>query len=113
MLRLLSLLLVSSAFAQQDYRYEDLLPCSLSTVEMTQLGPNDVLDPCIIFDVRPLSGGGATAAVSNTSSVIPLVQVTPSNCGNQRDGAVTAIQKLNGDTGGLGVPVGFNKDQKP
>jgi len=97
--------------APQQYRIQDLQPCSLSTVDLTQLGPNDVLDPCIMFEIRPVRGGGATSAVeSNTTSLIPLVQVTPSNCGNQRDGAVTAVQKMNADTSGKGVPIGFYED---
>jgi hypothetical protein len=96
--------------AQRDYQFSDLLPCSLSTVELAQLGPNDVLEPCIVFQIRPLSGGGATALADNTTSLLQLVQVTPSNCGNQRDGAVTAVQKLNADSSGQGFAIGFKQD---
>jgi hypothetical protein len=101
---------LSGVNAQRDYQISDLLPCSLSTVELAKLGPNDVLEPCIVFNIRPLSGGGATAVADNQTSLIPLVQVTPSNCGNQRDGAVTAVQKVNADSMGLGMAIGFNQD---
>lgn len=84
----------------RDYRYEDLLRCPFSSLELQGLGPIDYLEPCILYNIEP-------AVVDNSTSVIPLVQVTPSNCGNHRDGAVPAIEAMNLE----GVPIGFRGDQ--
>ena len=97
-LSLLLFLIVATTRAQRNYSLEELHLCELSTVELNQLGPNDVLEPCIIFKVQPDE--------EVNSTLIPLVQVTPSNCGNHRDGAVTAVRKLNEE----GWKIGFYED---
>ena len=89
------------AKAQRSYRFQDLLPCPLSSLEMSDLRPHDVLEPCMLYDVSPVD-------IDNSTSVIPLVQVTPSNCANHRDGAFAAVQKMNE----AGVPIGFQEDHR-
>jgi hypothetical protein len=79
----------------------------LNTVEIAQLGPDDDLEPCIIFDVKP---NEFAVRPENKSSTIALVQVTPSNCGNHRAGAVTGVQSLNANNGAKGVAIGFQQD---
>jgi hypothetical protein len=83
--------LLPGILGQQNYTYEDLQPCSLNTVEISKLGSEDSIEPCIIFDVQqdtPLN------IFEEKSSRIAFVQVTPSNCGNHRDGAATGVQFL-------------------
>ena len=89
------------ADAQRSYRFEDLLPCPLSSLEMSGLQPNDVLEPCILYEVTPVD-------LDNSTSVIPLVQVTPSNCANHRDGAFASVQIMNDAS----VTIGFQEDHR-
>ena len=98
--------LLTDTCAQKNYTFEDLEPCSLNTVQISKLGPDDELEPCIIFEVEP----GDFVVRPEMSSTISLVQVTPSGCGNHRDGAVTGVQSLNSDNGAMGVAIGFNND---
>lgn len=99
--------LLPGILGQQNYTYEDLQPCSLNTVEISKLGSEDSIEPCIIFDVQqdtPLN------IFEEKSSRIAFVQVTPSNCGNHRDGAATGVQFLNADNDGKGITIGFYQD---
>ena len=81
---------------QKNYTYSELLPCELNTVQLTALGPDTNVEPCIVAEVYPFQTIGVD---QNKTSVISLVQVTPTNCGNNRDGPVTGVQKLNSDNG--------------
>lgn len=72
--------------------------CTLSSLELSQLKGSDELAPCLLYDEGPEASSEAT--------VVTLVQVTPAMCKNHRDGAVTAIEKLNGANGGKGIAVG-------
>lgn len=92
----------------KNYSYPDLPACSLSTLEIAKLGPDEDLEPCIIFDVPP--DQGSLAVESNLTFTVPIVQVTPSNCGDHRDGAVTGVRSVNGDSSGRGVAIGFQQD---
>lgn len=103
----LFLLLLPELYAQKNYTFADLKPCSLDTVEISKLAPDDDLEPCIIAEVYPFQTIGLS---ENQTTVLSMVQVTPSNCGNHRDGSVTGVQSINGDNGGKGIAVGFNKD---
>ena len=78
-------------------------PCTLTSLELSDLGSSDLLDPCLLYDEGPAAGddGGAAPA-----QVVTLVQVTPNICKNHRDGAVAAVSALNAANGGEGIPVG-------
>jgi hypothetical protein len=103
----LFLLLLQTVQAQKNYTYDDLQPCDLDTVAISKLGPTDALEPCIIAKEYPFRTIGLN---ESQASIICMVQVTPSNCGNHRDGAVTGARMLNADNGGRGVAIGFNQD---
>jgi hypothetical protein len=92
----------------KNYSYPDLPTCSLSTLEMAKLGPDDSLEPCIVYDIHP--NQNALFVPTNRTFVIPIVQVTPSNCGDHRDGAVTGVRSMNDDNHGKGVAIGFQED---
>lgn len=87
------------------YTFQGLQKCTLTTVELIALDETDQLEPCILYDEATENINATT-----TTATITMVQVTPANCGNQRDGAVTAIQSLNNDNDGKGIEIGFNKD---
>lgn len=89
---------------KDEYHYERLLPCTLSSLELSKLGPNDPLEPCILYDEKPVGG---TPDYDGVTSLITMVQVSPSSCKEQRDGALVATRKMNQDNGGKGVAVGF------
>lgn len=102
----------------KNYTYQDLKPCLLSSFELGALGPDDNLEPCIIFEELPtflqnvlqdqrLQPKEPIYGSYNGTSVISMVQVTPSNCFNHRDGAPTGVRFLNRDNDGKGVAVGF------
>ena len=97
-----------STLITTNYEYSSLRQCTLSTKELAALGPDDELEPCVIHEVLPYQWASSNDP-SLTSSVIPIVQVTPSNCHNHRDGAVTGVESINSDNGGKGVPIGFTK----
>jgi hypothetical protein len=105
----LFLLLLQTVQAQTktNYTFGDLQTCGLDTVAISKLGPTDDLEPCIIAQVHPFQIRGLN---DSQTSIISMVQVTPSNCGNHRDGSVTGARVLNADNGGRGVAIGFNQD---
>jgi hypothetical protein len=71
---------------------KDLTCCELSTYEMTQLDATQDLEPCIVFQVDlSVESFSDTNTNTNIFQIIPLVQVTPSNCSDWRDGAVTGV----------------------
>ena len=55
-------------------------PCSLTSLELSQLDENDDVEPCLLYDIAPES--------DSSSITIPIVQVTPSSCNEHRDGSV-------------------------
>lgn len=79
------------------YEISDLPRCTLTSLELTQLGPDDPLEPCILYDEG-----------EDTSSTVTMVQVTPSSCHVHRDGVVTGVRKLNDDNEGQGVFIGYS-----
>lgn len=117
----LSILSASSSQSDliiQNYTYQDLKPCTMSSPQLGELGPNDDLEPCIMYEVLPtflepqlqgqlLQPKEPINGKYNGTSVITMVQVSPSNCFNHRDGAPTAVHFLNGDHQGRGVAIGF------
>jgi hypothetical protein len=86
--------------------FASLERCSDSSFNMSKYGAEDVLPPCIVHDIYDPD----FVSEANRTSEITLVQVTPSGCHNHRDGAVTAVKKLNADSDGMGTPVGYLKD---
>ena len=112
--RLVVSLLALSSFVcgqqqqQKNYTYSTLQRCSLSSKEVASLGPNDILEPCIIHEVLPYQWS-ANNDPNLTYSVIPIVQVTPSGCSNHRDGAVTGVESVNSDNNFKGIEIGFTK----
>ena len=111
----------------RNYTYSSLPKCTLSTYELSQLGPTDALEPCVVHEVRPyqwvpststaggngdedFSSGGRNNGNDESYSVIPVVQVTPSSCQNHRDGTVTGVEMINSDSNSKGIPIGFQKN---
>ena len=91
---------------EEDY-FHSLPKCNLTTQEMVQLSPQDVVEPCILFDIQPKR----TQIIPYRSAVIPLVQVTPATaCRDARDGATTSIELLNALDDHQGLTIGFNTD---
>lgn len=80
--------------------------CNYTTQELTKLAPEDEVNPCILFDIQP----ERLQIIPFRTTVVTLVQVTPNNCYNQRDGTTTSVEFLNRENGGKGIAVGFNKD---
>jgi hypothetical protein len=99
---------------QNNYTFDDLEPCALNTAQISQLGPNEDIEPCVVFQVQPNEFYESVDRPTNNNnasySTIRMVQVTPSNCGNHRDGSVTGVESLNADNGGRGVAIGFQED---
>ena len=95
--------------------FASLEMCSDSSYDMSKYGSEDVLAPCILYDIRdfphsdPDFVSEAVDDVDRTSE-ITLVQVTPSNCHNHRDGAATAVKLLNANNDGMGIPIGYYQD---
>jgi len=121
--------------------FADLRPCGATSAELAKYGPDDVLAPCLLYDIRDYDPGsddgeslrrrrdeardgeaydGRVDSDSTTSqrdsarslssegvAEVALVQVTPSNCNNHRDGAATSVKLLNSSNGGKGFEVGY------
>jgi hypothetical protein len=109
----------------KNYTYQDLKPCLMPSPQLGELGPDDDMEPCVIYEVFPtffedelqyqiLQPKGPIYGTYGDTSVISMVQVTPSNCFNHRDGVPTGVKLLNQDNNGKGVAIGFssyNNDQ--
>lgn len=100
-------------FAEDDAPFDrqisGLSKCSQTSLELWGLGPNDPLEPCILYDI----GASATGSVGENparSTTVTLVQVTPSRCHDHRDGVVTGVIKLNEANEGRGIAIGHFKD---
>ena len=94
----------------QSLSYNDLKPCNLSSVEMASLSPSAIIVPCIAWDVAPnvsISSKNESLAQSPLANVI---QVTPPQCSNHRDGAPTAVELLNALNDGRGPSIGYKED---
>ena len=107
------------------FSFSSLEMCSDSSYSLSKYGPENTLEPCILYDIR---GGfysdsdfatevmdeeineGINHTIVDRTSEITLVQVTPSNCHNHRDGAATAVRLLNGNNNGMGIPIGYFED---
>jgi len=90
---------VNTIAAVRNYSFEDLLPCTRTSLELSMELPDDSVEPCILYDINPNEG-------DNTTAVIPLVQVTPALCKDHRDGAAAAVEILNDE----GVRIGFHQN---
>ena len=84
----------------------NLPPCTSTSYEISQLGPDTPLLPCILYDLNPRNTFNSKAEPLFTE--VGLVQITPSICHNHRDGAHTAVSKLNSDHDGRGIAVGYD-----
>ena len=89
----------------RDYTFAELLPCTYTSLELSKLGADVHVEPCILADVQP-----PNSATTNRTTLVTSVQVTPVGCAPHRDGAITAAHVLNADNGGLGVAIGFQQD---
>lgn len=90
-----------------SYLFEDLQPCTLTSLELSKLESDVSIEPCILDNVQPPNNSSATTLAP---TVVTTVQVTPVGCSVHRDGAVTAANKLNEDNDGQGVAIGFYQD---
>mmetsp|Transcript_13530 Transcript_13530/g.22205 ORF Transcript_13530/g.22205 Transcript_13530/m.22205 type:complete len:954 (-) Transcript_13530:19-2880(-) len=110
---LLLALAIASTYAQEqpidDPIIEDnglsnlnLSPCAATSYEISQYGADTPLSACILYDLNPPNDD------NGSFTEVGLVQVTPSICHNHRDGANTAVSKLNNDNNGKGVAIGFS-----
>jgi hypothetical protein len=98
-----------SSSSSSRYIYSNLKPCSLSSYELSKLAADVDVEPCIVHEVLPTFLTSVSTSINyNTTSTIPIVQVTPTNCNNHRDGAATAVKLINQDNNGKGVSIGFN-----
>ena len=91
----------------RNYTFQDLLPCTLTSLELSRLGADESIEPCILADVQPTT---VSQASNNRSALVTSVQVTPVGCPPHRDGAVTAANFLNADNDNQGVAIGFQQD---
>jgi hypothetical protein len=99
----------SSSSSSSQFIYSNLKPCSLSSYELSKLDADVNVEPCIVHEVLPTFLTSVSTSINyNTTSTIPIVQVTPTNCNNHRDGTVTAVRLINQDNNGKGVSIGFN-----
>ena len=108
----------------QNISFTDLASCSESSLVLSTYGPDDILEPCILYDIQDYVSSTTTDAksllfdisvdaandVNNNTSEVTLVQATPSNCHNHRDGAVTSVKLLNADNDGKGMAIGHMND---
>lgn len=110
----------------QNISFSDLASCSESSLVLSTYGPDDILEPCILYDIQDYVSSTTTDAksllfdisaaldaandVNNNTSEVTLVQATPSNCHNHRDGAVTSVKLLNADNDGKGMAIGHMND---
>ena len=118
-----------SRLSPTNFSYSSLEMCSgLSSnlsYSLSKYQSGDVLEPCILYDIRDKSFSDPDFAmealhvgynrsidggVLDRTSEITLVQVTPSNCHNHRDGAATAIRLLNANNNDTGIPIGYFED---
>mmetsp|Transcript_7361 Transcript_7361/g.15347 ORF Transcript_7361/g.15347 Transcript_7361/m.15347 type:complete len:957 (-) Transcript_7361:2251-5121(-) len=101
------LLLVGLHFASAaEWTFSALQPCTLTSLELSNLPADQNIDPCILYEEGP----NPQDSNSPYDLVVQNVQITPHNCRDHRDGAPVAIEKLNSDNDGQGFPIGFNKD---
>eukprot|EP00985_Skeletonema_marinoi_P012323 scaffold5928_cov128-Skeletonema_marinoi.AAC.1 len=124
LLYFLSALTIATIYAQPiDDAIEDnglsnlnLPPCPATSYAISQYGPETPLSACILYDLNPRSDDAlfVNSTINSTNAIgepsfteVGLVQVTPSGCHNHRDGANTAISKLNNDNDGRGVAIGY------
>ena len=77
--------------------------CNMTTVELQGVDKDTVIDPCILYDTQPQ----ILDADMNRTTIITVVGVFDSSCGDQRDGAMVAVEVLNIDGA---APIGYNKD---
>ena len=77
--------------------FADLRPCGATSAELAKYRPDDALAPCLLYDIRD----------DESPAEVALVQVTPSNCNNHRDGAATSVRLLNSSNDGKGFEIGY------
>lgn len=102
----LSCLSVNVAAQSANLTFSSLEACPDGSLALSKYGADDVLEPCLLYDIRDFS----EATADNVTSEIAIVQVTPSHCNNHRDGAVTATNALNANNDGKGTAIGYFKD---
>eukprot|EP00816_Leptocylindrus_hargravesii_P002606 CAMPEP_0196809070 /NCGR_PEP_ID=MMETSP1362-20130617/9032_1 /TAXON_ID=163516 /ORGANISM="Leptocylindrus danicus, Strain CCMP1856" /LENGTH=909 /DNA_ID=CAMNT_0042183635 /DNA_START=103 /DNA_END=2832 /DNA_ORIENTATION=- len=78
--------------------------CNTTSLELKNLDHLPLPQPCVLYDERP------NAAIGENTFEVTMVQVTPTICTDHRDGPVTAVQKMNEDSDGAGVKIGFYED---
>ncbi|CAB9515323.1 Gamma-aminobutyric acid (GABA) B receptor [Seminavis robusta] len=86
---------------ENAFQYETLPRCNMTTKELVGVDDSAIIDPCILYDVSP-------EVHDFRSSIITIVGVFPSGCDEHRDGALAAVEQLNGDNNGKGAKIGYN-----
>ena len=103
-----------STMSSANLSFTSLEMCSDSSYNMSKYGSEDVLAPCILYDIRDFSHSDpdfvSDSIDADNTSEITLVQVTPSDCNNHRDGAATAVKLLNANNDGMGIAIGYYQD---
>ena len=87
------------------YSLAALPSCSLQTRELALLNSTQSLDPCILWNINPQYDDDDDDG-SSTIPTVTLLQITPTHCGNHRDGAKTSVDFINQ---GKGIPLGYAK----
>ena len=84
--------------------------CHINSLEASRLPNENNLDPCVLHYLEPIpNNNNNTTTNSNTTTtttILTLVQVTPHNCPDHRDGAVVGVTVVNNDNNGLGYSIG-------
>ena len=102
----LSCLSMGADAQSANLTFSSLAKCSDSSFNLSSYGVEDVLEPCVLYDIRDFSEDD----VDDVTAEVTLVQVTPTHCHNHRDGAVTAVNVLNANNDNMGTRIGYFQD---
>ena len=99
----------SQSGREQNLTYASLPRCELRSAEYRNCTFLP-LQPCVLYDTA-WEPDYASAPRQHGDVELTMVQVTPSQCADGRDGPVTAVRKINADNGGRGFGVGYNQSR--
>jgi hypothetical protein len=83
--------------------FQSLLPCNMTSLELALLPIKSRVEPCIAWDIG--------SKKNESDALITVVQVTPPTCSNHRDGAPTAVLRLNAENYNHGTAIGYNQNK--
>ena len=74
---------INSQDVDTTVSFSTLPACNESSLTIAGYGAEDVMDPCLLYDIQDDDMKSSNNVNAKTTEVA-LVQVTPSNCNNQR-----------------------------